>query len=366
MPAGHEVIDARGMYVVPGFIDLHVHGAGGVMFGRARSPSDMLGARRAIARSGTTAFLATIGSLGVCGLEGFLSGIKACLSGDALTPDEGSRLLGIYLEGPFVSSERAGVGKAWQAPMNIPVSREAVRQLMDAARGSIRIVTIAPEIDGAEAVIREFLQHGVIVAVGHSDATYEQTLQAIEWGATHATHVYNAMRPLHHREPGIIGATLCADCVVAEVIADGRHVHRAAIDMLIRSKPREKVVVVTDGTGFGGMPDGIYRHQGDNVDIVVDKGLAKLRDGTIAGSVTPMNMQLGYMVQVLGLPVAHALELVTTNPARHLGLSDVGSIRPGNQADIVLLDDQFRVRHVFIRGCREWSCDESSVFSGAS
>jgi N-acetylglucosamine-6-phosphate deacetylase len=356
---------AAGFTVVPGFVDLHIHGAGGhdVMEGNARA-LDRITAT--VARHGTTSIVATTVSAPIdetChSLEGIARYIrKHETQGDAapdegasgkVAPDEASEngklaaeILGIHLEGPFISSARRGVhpSNAIARP-----SVEILKQLLKAADGYVRIVTIAPELPGAPELIAAAVAAKLVVGLGHTDADYDQARAAIQAGARHAVHMYNAMRPFSHRDPGIIGAILTDPEVTAEVIADLVHVAGPAIQVLIGTKGFDTVLLVSDAVAATGMPDGNYRL--GNFEVNVRDGVCRNAEGKLAGSTLTLDRALRNIV-ALGVPLQDAVRMATVLPARRLGLAGKkGIIAVGADADLVALTPDLRIAGVMTRG----------------
>lgn len=332
-PASH-----RGHWALPGFIDMHVHGGGGSSFTEG-GPGD---ARRAAAfhrAHGTTRIVASL----VTAPAGELERRAAMLAGLA---DEGV-IHGIHLEGPFLSAARCGA----QDPRYLIAPDVAVfTRLLAAARGWLRMITIAPELPGARDVITAAADAGVIAAVGHTDASAEVTADAIAAGASHATHLFNGMRPLGHRDPGPAGALLDRQ-VTCEVVADGAHLHDTTIRLAARAAGPGNLVLITDAMAAAGMPDGTYRL--GRQDVTVTDGVARLaRDpGAIAGSTATMDLVARHAITSAGLPVPDVAAAASTSPARRLGLSaQAGALAPGLAADLVLLDGAFRLTAVFSAG----------------
>ncbi len=346
VPPGTREIRATGLTAVPGFVDVHIHGAGGhdVMEGTG----DALDAVTAmVARHGTTSFVATTVTASPETTCRSVEGIARYIESNCSTWNNSARaeILGIHLEGPFLSATRRGVHPSeW---LTQP-SAELLDRFLSSARGSARILTLAPELPGAASCIDAALKSGLVVALGHTDATYEQARAAIARGARHAVHVYNAMRPFSHRDTGVIGAVLTSPEVTAELIADGVHVDEAAMRILLQAKGIERVVLVSDGTAATGMPDGKYTL--GTIEVTVSGGVCRNSEGKLAGSTLTLDRALRNIVG-LGLPFAHAVQLLTLNPARLLGLeAKKGVLRPGAEADIVLLDQGLRVSNVWTRG----------------
>jgi N-acetylglucosamine-6-phosphate deacetylase len=319
-PAG-ELLDVTGCLVCPGFVDLHVHAAGGCPAQGARA--DLPGMARALAREGVTAFLAT-------GVTSPLAELAALVAAPA--PDAGARCLGVHLEGPWLSPQAAGA----QPPQHLraPSVDEALA-LCDA--GPVRLVTVAPELPAALDLVRALVARGVRVSLGHSTATYEQAVAGVDAGATGITHCYNAMSPLTSRAPGLVGAALTLPGLVVEVIADGVHVHPGSVRALHAARGSAGVALVSDCVDGCAAP-GVLRPDGH---------VLRLPDGTLAGSALSLADAVRNVVD-WGVPLEEALAMASTTPARALGL-DV-SLVPGNAADVVVLDADLQVRHVLVAG----------------
>jgi N-acetylglucosamine-6-phosphate deacetylase len=251
----------------------------------------------------------------------------------------------VHFEGPFISHARRGVHpEEWIQAPSIPL----FRRLLASAKGTARLLTLAPELPGATELIPEALRAGLVVSLGHTDASYAEAIAAISRGARHAAHVFNAMRPFAHRETGVLGAILTSPGVTAELIADGVHVDDAAIRILLAAKGTQGVILVSDGISATGMPDGRYRL--GTFEVNVAGGVARNSDGKLAGSTLTLDSALRHMV-ALGISLREALPMLTANPARLLGLERrKGNLVPGADADLVLLDDQLNVTGVMTRG----------------
>ena len=346
LPRGVREIKAAGKTLVPGFVDVHIHGAGGrdVMEG-TRESLEIIAAT--VAARGTTSLVATTVTASEKETRASVAGIAHFIlnTSQYAARELSAEVLGIHFEGPFISPARRGVHPAkWiLAP-----STELFAQILKEARGTAQIVTLAPELPHALELIAAARKAGLVVSLGHTDATYEQAQAAIEAGATHAAHVYNAMRPFSHRETGVIGAVLTSPKVSAELIADGIHVDEAAMRMLVDLKTPERVILVSDGMSATGMPDGKY--QLGMFEVKVSGGVARNAEGKLAGSTLTLDRALRNIV-ALGVPLASALRMVTANPARQIGLgSRKGALAPGADADLVFLDDKLEVSGVMTRG----------------
>jgi N-acetylglucosamine-6-phosphate deacetylase len=332
----------HGHWVLPGFVDMHVHGGGGASF--TEGPAD--DARRAAEfhrRHGSTTIVASLVTAPLAGLEA-RAAMLARLAGEGV-------LAGIHLEGPFLSAARCGA----QDPRHmVAPDVAAFERLHEAAAGHLRVITLAPELPGAAGLIKAAARGGVTVAVGHTDATADITAAAVDAGATHATHLFNGMRPLHHREPGPAGALLDRSEVTCEVIADGVHLHDIAIRLAARAAGPGRLVLITDAMAAAGMPDGSYRLGSARVNVT--GGVARLaagdEPGAIAGSTATMAAVVRHAIAA-GLPVTEAAAAASTTPARVLGLGDrTGALRAGLAADLVVCDEEFGLLAVMRHG--EW------------
>ena len=335
-PAGRtRSADAAAAWIVPGFVDIHVHGGGGSTF-TTGDPGQARAAAAFHAGHGTTTMLASL----VTAPEEALA--RATTAYRPLV-DEGV-VAGLHYEGPYLSTARCGA----QNPAHLrDPDLDELDRLLDL--GGVRMVTIAPELPGALDAIARLRERGVVAAVGHTDATYEQTLAAVEAGATVATHLANAMRPMHHRDPGAVVALLNSPGVVCEQIADGVHLHGGMLDLVIRAAGPDRVALVTDAIAAAGMTDGEYDLGG--LAVTVADGVARLSgDGAIAGSTLTMDAALREAVHS-GWSITDAVAMASTTPARALGLGDDrGRLEAGLRADLVLLDEELRVVGVLLAG----------------
>jgi N-acetylglucosamine-6-phosphate deacetylase len=336
-----DVVELAGGWLLPGFVDLHVHGGGGAQF-NTTDPDAVRAAARFHAQHGTTALLATTVAAPVHELVGALGAIEvasAAPSGDA------AEVLGAHLEGPFLSRRWPG---AMDATSFLDPDPAVVDTLL--AAGPVRSTTLAPELPGAAELIARLVRAGVLVSLGHSDGRYADAERAVAAGARAVTHAFNAMRPLHHRDPGLLAAALDLPELACEVIADGVHVDPVMVRLLQRLKGPARTLLVTDAIEATGLPDGDYRLGGRTV--AVAGGRATLPGAeTIAGATLTMDRALRNAVVFCDVALADAARMAATTPAELLGVADrKGSIAAGRDADLVVLDDDLTLAGVLVRG----------------
>ncbi|MEV7341714.1 N-acetylglucosamine-6-phosphate deacetylase [Streptomyces sp. NPDC093544] len=342
-PADAETVDLSGHWLVPGFVDLHNHGGGGASF-TSGTVEDVLKGIHTHRLHGTTTTVASTVTGDMDGLAqraGLLSELA-----------EQGDLAGIHFEGPFISPCRKGAHS--EKLLRDPDPAE-VRKLIDAARGRAQMVTLATELPGGIDSVRLLAEHGVIAAIGHTDATYEQTVEAIEAGATVATHLFNAMPALGHRTPGPIAALLEDDRITVELINDGTHLHPASLELAFHHAGPGRVAFITDAMDAAGFGDG--RYMLGPLEVEVSEGVARLVEGgSIAGSTLTLDRAFKRAATIDKLPVENVVAALSANPARLLGMYDrIGSLEPGKDADLVILDSDFELKGVMRRG--EWVVD---------
>ncbi len=331
-PADHHLAGT----LVPGFVDAHSHGGGGAAFtsGDPAEAATVLATHRA---HGTTTMMASLVTDTTERLEASVRALAPLV--------HGGELAGIHLEGPWLSDAHCGAHDP--ALLRAPDPAEVTR-LLDAGQGAVRMVTLAPELDGGLAAVGLLAERGVIAALGHSDATYAVAREALDAGASVATHLFNAMRPIHHREPGPVLALVEDPRAFVELIADGIHLHPAVLHWAATTAPH-RFLLVTDAMGAAGAADGDYVLGPAAVEV--RDGVARLAsNGAIAGSTLTMDRAVRYAVQTAGLPLDAVVYAATATPARLLGLADVGVIEPGRRADLVHLDDDLQVGAVMRAG----------------
>ena len=350
-PSNTSVVELGDKILAPGFIDIHIHGSSGhdVMEGT-------LDAVQAVAVSvfehGTTSFVPTTMSAPPDVLKQSFAGLSAVLASWRTSGNLMAAPLGIHLEGPFINAERRGAHP--QGYLQSP-SLLLLQQYLDAAGEYARILTLAPELPGAMELLQHAAARGLRVALGHSAASYEQAQQAIDAGATHGVHVFNAMRPFNHRDPGILGAILTDDRVSAEVIADGVHVSPPALRLLARAKGAERTLLVTDAVSATGMCPGQYTLGGTEILLGDDPrtGLpcCRTREGVLAGSVLTQDRAVRNMVAMAGVTLQDAVRMASYNPARLLGIeARKGVLREGADADLVILHPDGKLYGVMAQG----------------
>jgi N-acetylglucosamine-6-phosphate deacetylase len=342
IPGGARQIDFPGLTLAPGFIDIHVHGGAGhdVMTADGAALSAF---ERHMAKHGVTSYLPTTVT---APQERILKALRNLAQAITQPNDRnGAVPLGIHLEGPFISHAKRGV----HPPENlVPPSPDKLDIFWQASRGTIRMMTIAPEIPGAIETIRRGRSLGVHSSLGHSDATFDQAAAAIAAGADHATHTFNAMRALDHRDPGILGAVLTNDAVTADIIVDGVHVDPSVVRVFLRAKGPERAVLITDAISATGMPDGSYRLGALEVEV---KGDRCEYQGRLAGSVLTLDRAVRNVMSFAGWKLQQAVQLATCNPAQRLGISsERGLVAPGRVADMVALDAEGHVVQTMAAG----------------
>jgi N-acetylglucosamine-6-phosphate deacetylase len=344
LPSGTQEVIATDQIATPGFIDVHIHGAGGhdVMEGSEEALKEI---SSCIARRGTTSYVATTVTAAPEAICRSSEGIASYIALQHEKPVPGAEVLGIHFEGPFLSPVRRGVHPPeW---LKLP-SADLLEKFINSARGNALILTIAPELLGAMPCIDAARRSGMVVGIGHTDATYEQARAAMARGAHHAIHTYNAMRPFSHRDAGVIGAVLTSPQVTAELIADGVHVDETAMRLLLQAKGVGGVILMSDGISATGMPDGKYKLGG--LEVTVSGGVCRNSEGRLAGSTLTLDRALRTIV-ALGTSLRDALQMLTLNPARLLGIEHKKGVLHANaDADIVLLDEALQVTQVFTRG----------------
>lgn len=334
VPEGEPLVAG---YLVPGFIDVHCHGGGGASVAAGDADAVATTARTHL-RHGTTTLCASLVSASPQRLLDAVASLADLVS-DGL-------IAGIHLEGPWISPRYRGAHDP--AALRLPAPSE-IDRLLDAGRGTISMVTIAPELAGGVAAVRRLSAAGVRVAVGHTDATWDQTLDAIEAGATVATHLFNQMRPLHHRDPGPIPALVVDPRVHVELIADGVHVHPAVLAMVRAAVPPGRRLLITDAMAAAGSSDGDYLL--GEMPVHVRDGVARLADGgVLAGSALTMDAAFRRAVRACGFTLEEAVQACSVVPARLLARTDIGAIEPGRRADLVALDENLHVRQVWHSG----------------
>ncbi len=345
IPPKVRTYEYEGMMLTPGFIDLLVHGGGGHGFADM-SDAAVSNISEFFFSHGTTGMLAALYSKPEKDMIKDVSRIA-----EFCENSKGSNVWGIHLEGPFINKDLHGAMKAdyfWKP------SIESWQKLYDRSKGFIRLMTIAPELPNVDQVMRVAAQNGVVLSIGHSAATYQEVLYAIDNGAAHVTHMFNAMRPFHHREPGVVLAALLQNELKVELIADGIHVHPAVMKLMYRIKGEGGILLITDAIQACGMPDGLYSFMDQK--IIVKDRKAFLEDGTLAGSTLTMEQAVKNMVQMVDVPLTDAVRMASLNGAKVLGLEhQKGILAVGKDADLVVLDRNFEVQMTVYEGSIKFS-----------
>lgn len=333
-----EIIDAKGLYVSAGFVDIHIHGSGGADVMDATSEA-LETISKTVLQTGTTSFVATTMTMSQ---EDIIKALDVIVAyGDGVT---GAKIEGIHLEGPFINPLKCGA----QDPEYI---QQAGFEWIEPYLPYIRVITIAPEMQGAELFIKHINENypHIILSIGHSEAGYELAMESFSWGVSHATHLFNAMPPWHHRRPGIIGAVFESD-VTADIIADLVHTHPSILNSAERIK-KDRLILITDAMRAGCMKSGDYDLGGQRV--TVNEGRATLENGVLAGSVLKLNEAVKNFYTHTEATLIDAIDAVTTLPAKRLGLP-LGELSVGNDADIVIFDEAVTIEKVYVDGCLKY------------
>ena len=334
-------IDTSSSIVTPGFIDVHTHGGGGYNL-HTTSVDEILDYANWAPQTGVTSFL-----IGVVGTPVALPEAQIRAAVEAIERQSiAAEPVGIHLEGPYINVERRGAHlPTW---LRLPDPAETER-LLELTEGRLRLVALAPELPGAASMIARLVAAGVTVSIGHTDATYEETLESIELGVTHATHCCNAMRPLHHRDPGPLGAIAESAQVYGELIADGVHVHPAMMKIVVKILGADRTVIITDALAAAGIGDAAFEFAGQPAQVIA--GVARLADGTITGSVLTMDQALRNVVSITGVSLSEAVGMLTINPARSVRVDGhKGLLRAGYDADLLIFDSELSLQATVCRG----------------
>ena len=348
VPETAQLVDFGEAVLAPGFVDIHIHGGAGVDVMRA-SPADLPRLNKFLTAHGVTGYFPTTVAAPLdqtcLALDRLAHAIEAAES-PALNDDTiQARPLGIHLEGPFLSHKRRGVHPPEYL---LPPTLATFDRLWQASAGRVRMITIAPEVSGAMEVIAEAARRNICVSIGHSDAEFPVAQAAVQAGAHHATHTFNAMRPLDHRDPGIIAEVLTDDRMTADIIVDGIHVAPAVVQLFMEAKGVERAVLITDAISATGMPDGRYQLGPIQVDVKDGKCTA---NGKLAGSVLTMDRAVRNVTEFAGWSLQNAVRAATLNPARAVGLGQHGVLAPGVEANFVVLGPNGEVRKTIVGGC---------------
>ncbi len=337
----YTVIDAQDMIIMPGFIEVHTHGGGGYNL-HTTHVDEIRDYARWIPGTGVTSFL-----IAVVGVPDAIPQPQLQVAVEAInTPAAGAEPLGIHLEGPYINVARRGAHPPVWLRMPDESETEVLLALTD---GHLRLITMAPELPGAEAMIRRLVDAGVTVSMGHTDATYEQAKEAIAQGVTHVTHCFNAMRPLLHRAPGPLAALAESEWVRGELIADGVHVHPAVMSALVKLLGPERTIVITDALAGAGVPNATFEFAGQAAHVI--HGAAHLDDGTITGSVLTMDQALRNILHMTGVSLQKAVGMLTLNPALSAQVSQrKGRLEIGYDADLAIFDQSMNLQATLCRG----------------
>lgn len=334
------IIDAEGMYLSPGFIDVHIHGAGGhdTMDGTTVAINEIA---KTICKFGTTSFTPTTMTVSVDAIKKSM----ACIKELKLNGTDGANVLGAHLEGPFISPNAIGA----QNPNFLQVpSIETYNKMVEGSEDAVVSVTVAPEVEGAKELIKYLTEKGIVCSIGHTKATYDQAIEGIKCGCSHATHLFNAMTGFNHREPGVVGAIFDTD-ISTETISDGIHIAYPSLRIAYKQKGIDKVLLVTDAMMACGMPDGKYGLGGQ--DVFVKDGAARLDGGTLAGSILTLDKAVHNVYKNTNYPLHEVVRMASYNGAKHCKVEDSkGMIKEGFDADLLIFDEEINIKKVIING----------------
>ncbi|MCD6291137.1 MAG: N-acetylglucosamine-6-phosphate deacetylase [Anaerolineae bacterium] len=338
IPSDAQVVDAGGRRIVPGLIDIHMHG----LLGHSCMGQGVAEVAASLPRYGVTAFCPTTITAPMDRVFQALKEIAAVID----ARPRGARILGIHIEGPHLSPKRPGM-----APADIqhPLTWEEYQRMQEAAQGHIKMITFAPEEGDAAALIPRLLEQHVLPVLGHTDASFEQVSEWVKIGLSHVTHAFNAMRGFHHRRPGALGAVLLHDELVTQLIADGHHIHPGAMALLWKLKGPTRMVLISDAIPYAGMPSGEYDWEGYH--LFLDGDTSRLEDGTLAGAIALLNQDVITLVERVRIPFPDALTAATTTPAQLIGHGDrLGRLAPGYAADIAILEEDGSAWQTWVNG----------------
>ncbi|OED43972.1 N-acetylglucosamine-6-phosphate deacetylase [Endozoicomonas sp. (ex Bugula neritina AB1)] len=340
---GYSLFDIGERKLMPGLIDLHIHGYAGVDIMDA-TPESICEMAQELAKNGVTGFLGTTVTARWDHILSALRNIRQCIYNDMDT--RGAELLGSYLEGPFFTPKHKG---AHPERLFVAPTEDRLTELLTVSGGTLKVVALAPEVNKAVDATQQLVDNGVQVAMGHSDANYDQAVACIDAGARIAVHLFNGMSGLHHREPGCVGAFLSHDKVTSELIADGVHLHPAILNLSWKCKGSDQAVLITDCMCAGGLSDGEY--QLGELPVIVKEGVARTESGSLAGSTLTLNSAVRNMVRVAKIPEIDAIRMATEIPAKLIGSDQtIGVIAPGRKANLVVMDDDYNVELTLVKG----------------
>ncbi|MBE6663463.1 MAG: N-acetylglucosamine-6-phosphate deacetylase [Ruminococcaceae bacterium] len=331
VPNDGEIVDLGGKYLIPGLIDVHTHGIGGHDF-NAATKDEVQKMRMCYAKAGTTSVMATFASQTPDNLVKYI-----CETNENRNKDDGyANIIGVHIEGRYLNPVKKGAHseKLLEKPR-----LDELERLTEVMTPTPMHFSLAPELEGAEAFIKQIKKLGGTVGIAHTNATYEESMDAISWGATSFTHTFNAMTSVHHRMPGATVCAMTCDEAYAEVISDGEHLHPAIVNLIYKSKPSDKMVLITDSMAATGEPDGEYSIAGSPVTVVNGRAII-LPSGTIAGSTLTMFKAITNMMKFCNLPLEKVIKYATVNPANMVGAKNVGKIEVGYSADFIVINDK--------------------------